>query len=195
MSARGGGQGPRRRLQYAVTGVNRWHWPYNYASGTTTGLNDGQAMAAPFDFDRDVTLDRAFCEVTAAGAAASVLRMAAYTPGPDGGPSGGALLGEFGTATGDAVAAKIITPGANVAVPAGPFFVWIVPQGGTPTLRAYRGHTFFGWNTANPGANPDVGVLCNPTSAAGGAVPGAFPAVAPNLTAVGTGVLVGVRVA
>lgn len=187
-----------RPAQLAITGETRWYFPFNYLSGTTAGVADGQVGTAPFNFDKTITIDRAFAEVTSAGAALSVLRFAVVRPVSSGLPGGGVVLGELGTVAADSTGAKILTPGTPLVVTPGPFFVVAAAQGGAPTLRGYRGLPSLPWFSAssnNPGTSVDVGIGSGWYTAAA-AVAGAFGATLPATPSASytTAVLLGLRV-
>lgn len=100
-----------------------------FADSTATGTLN-RVMVFPVYFSVPVAVDSLRCEVTAGGAAGSVVRMGIYLPGSDGKPN--SLLVDAGTVDATSPGIKIASISETVS---GLIWVAAVAQGALPTTR------------------------------------------------------------
>jgi hypothetical protein len=169
----------------SVAGGVKWATPAAAASGTgrsfvtglysqpdvvgadnqTVVLGNGTLTALPFSVGRTTTFDRIGIEVTTL-AAATNLRMGIYNDA--GGP--GSLLLDAGLTTADASTTGLKTATISQALPVGLYWVAVVAQGGTPTVRGIANNPN-GWMPSAQGTGPGY-----PSYLTGTTTPAALPA-------------------
>jgi hypothetical protein len=125
--AASGGASANGMTQHARTGGGWWHGPPNSGSpsGTAWPIID-RLYGTPFAWAQAVTISALAVNVTAAGAAGVVLRIAVFAL-ENGIPT--TLLAQ-GTVAGDSTGTKTLTLGSPIAVAAStPIIVFVGPQG------------------------------------------------------------------
>jgi hypothetical protein len=136
--------------------TGRYYFTPNAAGvGTSNTLGNGTLRLVPFWVPNAVTLDQLGAEITAAGAAGSVLRLGIYADDGTGRP--GALELDAGTIAGDAIA--VATVDVDHALPAGVHWIGGAVQtgGAQPTVRCL---------TNTMGIVPNVDAAALPTAGA-----------------------------
>jgi hypothetical protein len=135
------------------------------ADNQNVALGNSTLTALPFSVGRATTFDRKGIEVTTL-AAATNLRMGIYNDA--GGP--GSLLLDAGLTTSDASTTGLKEATISQALPVGLYWVVVVAQGGTPTVRGIANNPN-GWMPSAQGTGPGY-----PSYLTGTAAPGALPA-------------------
>lgn len=115
-------------VQYSLPGVA-------ISAGGTLALSANQVRYFPILVDTTITIDQFGLEVTAAGAAATTLRMGLYSADTDWQPT--SLILDAGTVAADSLGVKTLSPTAFSLAPGR--YVLAINTDGAPTVRTVRG--------------------------------------------------------
>lgn len=110
----------------------------NQESTTTVGMATGNLRAYPFLIKRNISFDQIILEVTT-GAGSTSARVCLYADNGSGYPGALVANSDVGTYDTTAAAVRTGTPGANIVLTPGLY--WIASNAnGSPTVRAWRSY-------------------------------------------------------
>jgi hypothetical protein len=148
-----------------------WYPPFGH-TGLTTGAiaTNARMYLIPYLIGKACTINGVCVDITSAGEAGSVVRLGLFA---DADGLAGALVADWGTVAGDAIAIPTLTP--STPVQAAWYWVGVAAQLAPttrPTCRVYQSAVVNRVGLTNPGTGGSCGAYYNDP------VTGAFPAAA-----------------
>jgi hypothetical protein len=165
-------------LGHAEYITGRYYWPQYGSVGTgTVSLTANEIGAMPFFIAKDATFDRILCEVTTAGAAGALIRLAIYTHDFSSGRPGSLVL-DAGTVATTSIGVKEIT--ISQLLQRG--YYWFANQVNIAatfrnvTTNGACGQLNMGFNTSDPADGSGLATVLSNIAFAFGPFPSTFPA-------------------